>query len=168
MAGSRSHYVGKSGQFAVMSELARRGYNVSIPEIDIGDDVFVLDDAGGQLSRVQVKTATGKKLSRHKGAYRCQFTLKRSHVLNSKSGTHYVLVGRCAGGWRYLVFKRYVLARLIKKGLGTKVRKHHMVTVIFFARRSAKTSTLSTATDLSKHAGHWAVWKLLKSGDSSN
>jgi hypothetical protein len=86
-----SHYIGKAGQLAVMSELSRRGYNVAIPEIDIGDDVFALNDATSQLSRIQVKTATGKELKRH-DAFRCQFSLKRKHVLSSKSGTHYVLV----------------------------------------------------------------------------
>jgi hypothetical protein len=162
-----SHYIGKAGQLAVMSELARRGYNVSIPEIDIGDDVFVLNDATSQLSRVQVKTATGKKLKLH-DAYRCQFSLKRKHVLNSKSGTHYVLVGRCAGSWRYLVFKRFILARLIENGLGTKVRGgRQMLTIIFLSRRSAKTSTLPTAQDLSAHAHRWSLWKPLSGGDAN-
>lgn len=74
MAGS--HYVGKSGQFAVTAELALRGYNVSIPEIDIGDDVFALNDASGQLSRIQVKTSTGKKLEKGDRIYRCRFSLR--------------------------------------------------------------------------------------------
>jgi hypothetical protein len=170
MAGS--HYTGKAGQFAVMSELARRGYNVSIPEIDIGYDVFVLNDASGQLSRVQVKTATGKKLKRgDRPPYRCQFSLKRSHVINSQSGTHYVLAARCGGAWRFLVFKRYILARLIKKGLGTRIRGsrgRHMLTVIFFDRRTAKSSTKKNAVNLSKHANRWTLWKLLKGGLASN
>ena len=59
-----THYVGKAGQLAVMAELALRGYNVAIPEMDIGDDVFVLNDATGALSRVQVKTANGTKQER--------------------------------------------------------------------------------------------------------
>ena len=167
MAGTQ--YIGKAGQFAVMSELARRGYNVSIPEIDIGDDVLALNDVSGKLSRVQVKTATGKKLATNNRAHRCQFSLKRSHVLSSKSGTHYVLAARCFGGWRFLVFKRYVLARLIKKGLGTKMSGgRHMITVIFFGRREAKTSLRKSAIDLSAHAHHWNLWKLLKGGSTAD
>jgi hypothetical protein len=39
---SRQHlYTGKSGQLAVMAELVSRGYNVAVPEVDAGDDIFV-------------------------------------------------------------------------------------------------------------------------------
>ena len=34
-------HIGKAGHLAVMAEFANRGYNVAIPEIDIGDDIFV-------------------------------------------------------------------------------------------------------------------------------
>lgn len=34
-------YVGRAGQMAVMSEFLVRGYNVAIPEVDVGDDIFV-------------------------------------------------------------------------------------------------------------------------------
>ena len=55
-----SLHVGKAGQLAVMSEFALRGYNVAIPEIDTGDDVFVVNDQKGAMSRIQVKTANPK------------------------------------------------------------------------------------------------------------
>lgn len=42
-----------------MSEFLWRGYNVAIPEVDRGDDIFVVHDDDGTLHRVQVKTATG-------------------------------------------------------------------------------------------------------------
>ncbi len=55
----RKHlYLGKAGQFAVMSELLCRGWNVAVPEVDIGDDIFVVRDQNGEFIRVQVKTAT--------------------------------------------------------------------------------------------------------------
>ena len=38
---ARSAYVGKAGQLAVMAEYLMRGYNVAMPEVDEGDDVFV-------------------------------------------------------------------------------------------------------------------------------
>lgn len=53
----RSHlYLGRSGQLAVMSELLARGYNVAIPEVDVGDDIFVVHDKSGEYYRVQVKS----------------------------------------------------------------------------------------------------------------
>jgi len=47
-----------AGHLAVMSELALRGYNVAIPQIDVGDDVFVVNDETGVMSRLQVKTSS--------------------------------------------------------------------------------------------------------------
>jgi hypothetical protein len=60
MSKKQNLYTGRSGQFAVMAEFLRRGYNVAIPEIDIGEDIFVVRDADGELSRIQVKAAIGK------------------------------------------------------------------------------------------------------------
>jgi len=44
-------YLGRAGQLAVMSEFLTRGWNVAIPEVDIGDDIFVVRDSDGNLSR---------------------------------------------------------------------------------------------------------------------
>jgi hypothetical protein len=46
---SSSHYIGKAGQLVVMSEFCYRGYNAATPEIDKGDDVFVVNDATGAM-----------------------------------------------------------------------------------------------------------------------
>lgn len=42
-------YLGKGGQLAVMAHIVTRGYNVAIPEIDIGSDIFVVRDSGSVL-----------------------------------------------------------------------------------------------------------------------
>lgn len=76
----QNSYTGRGGQFAVMAEFVVRGYNVAIPEIDVGDDIFVVKDSNGDLSRVQVKTASGKSLSRT-GCYGATF---QSPTVNSK------------------------------------------------------------------------------------
>lgn len=49
-------YKGKSGQLYVMSLLLARGWNVAMPEVDTGDDIFVVKDKTGDFRRVQVKT----------------------------------------------------------------------------------------------------------------
>ncbi|HVX01096.1 MAG TPA: hypothetical protein VHA52_11795, partial [Candidatus Babeliaceae bacterium] len=51
-------YLGKAGHLNVMSEFLMLGWNVAIPEVDIGDDIFVVQDDNGTLRRVQVKTST--------------------------------------------------------------------------------------------------------------
>ncbi len=48
---SSNHFIGKAGQLAFMAELALRGYNVSIPEVDIGDDIFAVNHTTDQLFR---------------------------------------------------------------------------------------------------------------------
>jgi len=40
-----------------MSEFLARGYNVAVPEVDRGDDLFVVQDESGDFDRIQVKTA---------------------------------------------------------------------------------------------------------------
>ncbi len=52
-----NHYIGKAGHLAVMAEFLMRGWNVAIPEVDTGDDIFVVQDENGTLRRVQVKTS---------------------------------------------------------------------------------------------------------------
>src|SRR5258708_856981 len=52
-------FVGKAGHLAVMAEFLLRGYNVATPEVDVGDDIFVVNDGVEQLWRIQVKTAIG-------------------------------------------------------------------------------------------------------------
>ena len=36
----KSLYVGRSGQMAVMAEFLIRGYNVAVPEVDVGHDII--------------------------------------------------------------------------------------------------------------------------------
>ncbi len=56
----KTGHLGRAGQLAVMAELLARGWNVAIPEVDIGDDVFVAQDDGARLTRVQLKTTAAE------------------------------------------------------------------------------------------------------------
>ena len=40
-------YLGKAGQLAAMSYFLMRGWNVATPEVDVGDDLFVVEDKKG-------------------------------------------------------------------------------------------------------------------------
>ena len=53
---SRDPYTGKAGERAVVSHLLMRGWNVAVPEVDVGDDLFVAQ-RGTAFVPVQVKTA---------------------------------------------------------------------------------------------------------------
>lgn len=54
--GKRSH-LGMAGHHAAMAEFLYRGYNVAVPAVDIGDDVYVVEDRLGTMWRLQVKTS---------------------------------------------------------------------------------------------------------------
>ena len=45
-----NQYLGKAGHLFIMSEFLMLGWNVAIPEVDIGDDIFVVQDDSGTLS----------------------------------------------------------------------------------------------------------------------
>ncbi len=53
----RAH-VGKAGQLHTMTQFLLRGYNVAVPEVDLGDDLYVVTDRMDRLWKIQVKTAT--------------------------------------------------------------------------------------------------------------
>jgi hypothetical protein len=61
---SRRAFFGRSGHLAVMSEFLHRRINVAIPEVDVGDDVFVVKGSDDTVTRVQVKAATAKAQAR--------------------------------------------------------------------------------------------------------
>jgi len=61
-----------------MSEFLYRGWNVAVPEVDVGDDIFVVRDSDGNFKRVQVKTATGKATL--KSGIRAQFNINRNQL----------------------------------------------------------------------------------------
>ncbi|NOG94222.1 MAG: hypothetical protein HND27_00440 [Bacteroidetes bacterium] len=101
-------YLGQAGHLLVMSELLYRGWNVAIPQVDRGDDIFVVKDANGDLKRVQVKTAEGKK--RLKG-YSAKYNLRMDQLQTPFTpDVHYVFVMRKDDGWnKFIVIDRSVL-----------------------------------------------------------
>jgi hypothetical protein len=85
-------YLGKAGHLTVMSEFLTRGWNVAIPEVDIGDDIFVVQDDNGTLRRVQVKTSTSTV---RQSSFSGQFNVPLIQLRNiANIPVHYVFVVR--------------------------------------------------------------------------
>jgi len=59
---NKNTYVGRSAHLAVMSELAARGYKVTIPEVDVGTDVLAFLDTKPDVTSVQVKSTDCARL----------------------------------------------------------------------------------------------------------
>jgi len=90
-------YLGKAGHLTVMSEFLIRGWNVAIPEVDIGDDIFVVQDDNGTLRRVQVKTSTSTV---RKNGFSGQFNVPLTQLRNTVGDfVHYVFVVRNNDHW---------------------------------------------------------------------
>ncbi|MFN0176954.1 MAG: hypothetical protein ACKVU0_20095 [Saprospiraceae bacterium] len=100
MSKKQNLYLGKAGQFVVMSELLCRGWNVATPEVDVGDDIFVVQDMNGDLIRVQVKTATGKRTA---AGIKAQFSTNLVQLAKSTPPKLvYIFAIRFEGVWQKL------------------------------------------------------------------
>lgn len=106
-------YTGGAGQAAVMSEFLFRGYNVAVPEVDRGDDLFVVEDRTGSLSRIQVKAAIARKHIRS-NIYAAQVNIPRSQLtIPQTPELTYVFALRCGERWSdFVVVARPVLDNL--------------------------------------------------------
>ena len=112
----------QSGSLFVMSEFLLRGWNVAIPEVDIGDDIFVVQDDNGTLQRVQVKTSASKPT---KNGYRAQFSLPIRQLRNiSNILVHYVFIVRHSGAWSAPIIIRqdYLLDLYENEQLGSRYK----------------------------------------------
>ena len=115
---AKTQYVGKAGQLAIMGELAFRGYNVAIPEMDVGDDVFVVNDDTAQLWRLQVKTSQPTQQS---ASVVYQFSLRKDQLTSASSNIDltYVFVMRSLASktswWNYVIIPRPALDALYKQ-----------------------------------------------------
>ena len=69
---SEDLYFGRSGQLATMAEFLSRRSNVAIPEVDVGEDIFVVADKDNEVTRVQVKAANARQTQ---NGYFAQFKL---------------------------------------------------------------------------------------------
>ncbi len=98
--GITSSYFGKAAHLFVMSEFLIRGWNVAIPEVDQGDDVFVVKHADSALRRVQVKSANAVRMKR---TLNVQFSIDTSAIYRSTSyEIYFALVIRTQNAWSHL------------------------------------------------------------------
>ncbi len=94
-----------AGHYAAMSEFLYRGYNVAVPAVDIGDDVYVVEDQVGTMWRLQVKTSDA--LDVRVGTYQ----LSRRQLREIKANElFFMFTIRWAGRWRFILIPRDKLA----------------------------------------------------------
>lgn len=165
-------YVGKAGQLAVMSELAFRGYNVSMPEVDVGDDIFALNSNTGVLKRLQVKTATAQtvKSGTKNEAFAVSYSVRWSQVKDAELSIHYVFCAKTKSRWRFLIIERAALTALVSaKHIGTLSESNDAVGIRFVFFRNfeesghrAATTTDKNAKPLDDYYGNWSAFPELE------
>lgn len=113
MAEKRTHF-GRAGEYFAMSELLLRGWNVAVPVVDVGDDVFVIDDNDKTTWRLQVKTAEGERVPEADGGgVRAKFTLSRAQLRTPQPiELFFMLVVRFEKKWHFLIVPRDALLKV--------------------------------------------------------
>ena len=137
-----------------MSEFSLRGYNVAIPQIDEGDDVFVVNNTSGAMWRIQVKTARPRS---QKKSSSYQFHVKASSISTPLTpDLHFTFLLRHQDRWRFLVIDRAVLHNyVVSQNLGTATKAgYRMFTVVLHNDGRA----ICSGHNLSHHLENWATW----------
>jgi hypothetical protein len=87
-----------AGHYAAMSEFLYRGYNVAVPAVDIGDDVYVVEDRVETMWRLQVKTSNAPEAP--EGTYQ----LSRRQLREIKANElFFMFVIRWVARWRFIL-----------------------------------------------------------------
>lgn len=142
-------YTGRAGHLAVMAELLLRGWNTAIPEVDVGDDIFVVHDRNGDLRRVQVKTAVAKS---HKHGYSAQFNLPLLQLQKQMiPDVTYVFAIRFQDCWdNFVVIDRQTLENYREDGMGSENRGRLVLRL-----RSEAASITCNGYSLSQYRNDW-------------
>ncbi|MEQ1733970.1 MAG: hypothetical protein ABL940_09860 [Bacteroidia bacterium] len=117
-----NQYLGKAGHLTIMSEFLMLGWNVAIPEVDIGDDIFVVQDDNGTLRRVQVKTSTATV---RKDGFSGQFSVSVKNLRTiSNILVHYIFIVRHNDEWSKAVIIRqdYLLDHFENNNVGSEAK----------------------------------------------
>lgn len=152
-------YTGSAGQAAVMSEFLFRGYNVAVPEVDRGDDLFVVEDVTGSLSRIQVKAAIGKRRARS-AVYTAQVKVAMKQLTTPQTpALTYVFVLRCEDRWRdFIVVAQSVLDDLRRNhGVGAVVGP-----ALILRLSVGDGGVWCSKRDLSAHRNDFSRWQPIK------
>lgn len=149
----RNLYIGKSGQMAVMAEYLARGYNVAIPEVDIGDDIFVVRDEIGEFSRIQVKSATARNRT---GGFTAQFSvLFRQLETPLIPDLYYVFTARRNERWEeFLILgRRELYDHHINNNVGTRTKQSVIVRLSF-----SNVDVICQKQSFQVYRNNWSNW----------
>jgi hypothetical protein len=149
-------YLGKGGEFSVVSEFLARGWNVALPQVDVGDDLFVVEDRKGLFHRIQVKTA---QASSRKNGYTAQFAVLLPQLLNPiEPEIYFVFTTRLNDVWQdKVIIKREALSRYYEDfNIGTAVGNS---LILYFA--FSQKGIFCSKIDLTSHLNDYSDFPTL-------
>jgi hypothetical protein len=156
MSKKQNLYIGRSGQLAVIAEFLYRGYNVAIPEVDVGDDVFVVRDADGDLSRIQVKAADAQGEARYSALFSVSLAQLRQF---RRPPLFYVFTVRQDGRWGdFIIIRQADLIRLYKQRYLGIVREGTLIVRLTFT----DVEVTWGRTSLQPYRENWTAWPALR------
>lgn len=153
MSSKRNLYLGRAGQLAVMSEFLSRGYNVAIPEVDVGDDLFVVRDSTGDFRRIQVKTCSATPTGY---GYSASYNLRLDQLETpTNPETWYVFANRLENRWvSFLIISREKMYDLYNiEEIGTKYKNALM---LYMAYREEQ--AICSNQNLWTYVDNWSDW----------
>ncbi len=155
-------YTGRAGHLAVMAELLLRGWNTAIPEVDVGDDIFVVRDSDGNLQRVQVKTAVAKPLK--SGAHNALFNLSLSQLSTPVNPeVIYVFAVRLHSHWdAFVVIDRETLRETLAEELSGSHIQIRSADRLLLRLRFTGTGVTCGQRDLSQYRNNWTRFPIIE------
>ena len=143
-------YLGKAGQYVAMSEFLIRGWNVAIPEVDIGDDIFVVKDSTGEYTRVQVKTSNAvTKLN----SFGVQFKLsyKQLEQTFTPDLIYFFVIRYDTGSNKFIIIKRDELLSKVQLEQAGSVSKNKSAVQLQFTINAISDIVTCKSVDFTKY-----------------
>jgi hypothetical protein len=105
--------LGVRGQARDLRRARHSVHDDNFPVVDVGDDVFVIDDNDKTTLRLQVKTAEGEAVSEADGGVKAKFTLSRTQLRTAQRlELFFMLIVRYEKEWHFLVVPRGELMKI--------------------------------------------------------
>lgn len=153
MSKKNNLYLRQAGQALVMSEFLKRGYNVVLPQVDVGDDIFVLEDSKGDFHRIQVKTSSG--IARKNG-FTARFNLSTTQLETEfVPPLYYVFVSDFKMNWQPLiVISREDLFKIVvQKEIGSTYKNQIL---LYFSFSQNGGTTVCSNVSFSEYLNNWS------------
>jgi hypothetical protein len=113
-------YLGEAGQAAATSYFLARGWNVATPKVDIGDDLFVIEDKEGFFFRIQVKTAQSIE---NQNSFGARYSLSLKQLQNQYNpDLYYIFMVYRHNEWHHkiIIERSILLTKFSNQKFGSK------------------------------------------------